>query len=60
MKLLSMRLGGQDRSGIIIGSEALDVSAIFSTARLEDALDLFTFGVEELLDLAARISATRT
>jgi acylpyruvate hydrolase len=56
MKLLSMRLGGQDRAGMVIGSEVLDVSAIFSTTPLEDALDLFATGAEGLLNLAARIS----
>ncbi|HEY7914756.1 MAG TPA: fumarylacetoacetate hydrolase family protein [Blastocatellia bacterium] len=41
MKLLSMKLDGEDRAGILIGDEALDLRAVDSSmATCKDALDI--------------------
>jgi 2-keto-4-pentenoate hydratase/2-oxohepta-3-ene-1,7-dioic acid hydratase in catechol pathway len=67
MKLLSMKVDGEDRGGIVIGNDALDVTAAVGLLRasgampeaetetfFRDALDLYRAGTDWLNGLAAR------
>jgi acylpyruvate hydrolase len=57
MKLLSMKLNGEDRAGIIIGDEALDVNAIDrSSAIFKDALDLTLSGARRLNEIRSHLA----
>jgi 2-keto-4-pentenoate hydratase/2-oxohepta-3-ene-1,7-dioic acid hydratase in catechol pathway len=69
MKLLSMRVDNQDRGAMLIGEEALDVTALSvildgrdesldarPVGQFRDALDLYRAGAERLRELASRIS----
>jgi 2-keto-4-pentenoate hydratase/2-oxohepta-3-ene-1,7-dioic acid hydratase in catechol pathway len=68
MKLLSMRVDDQDRAGMLVGEEALDVAAFFVISEgsderrassapgpLRDALDLYRAGAEWLQEVRSRI-----
>jgi 2-keto-4-pentenoate hydratase/2-oxohepta-3-ene-1,7-dioic acid hydratase in catechol pathway len=54
MKLLSMRVGGENHAGVVIGDNVLDVTAFLAArpegegqgVKLEDALDLYNYGIE--------------
>ena len=72
MKLLSMKAGGKNNAGIVIGDEVLDVSAYIDSRgatiqrescvpkeHLEDALDLFHQGIERLQPIVTRIESDR-
>jgi 2-keto-4-pentenoate hydratase/2-oxohepta-3-ene-1,7-dioic acid hydratase in catechol pathway len=69
MKLLSMKLGNENRAGIVIGEEVLDVSKYldsrgvlvqnepreFMPDGFEDALAVYQLGIEKFLPLVSRI-----
>ncbi len=69
MKLLSMKLGNENRAGIVIGEEVLDVSAYLDSRGVliqnepdeimpdlfEDALAVYQLGIEKFLPLVSRI-----
>ena len=66
MKLLSMKIDGQDRAGILIGEEALDVTAFSEISErsgnkiagpLADALDLYLAGIERLEEITSQIAS---
>jgi 2-keto-4-pentenoate hydratase/2-oxohepta-3-ene-1,7-dioic acid hydratase in catechol pathway len=72
MKLLSMKVGNQDHAGMLIGEEALDVTAFCvildgkdespvssATRRFQDALDLYHAGTEWLQSIEPRIKDDR-
>lgn len=63
MKLLSMKVGDANHAGVAIGDEVLDVTAHINSGdaaiqheQLEDALDLYRLGVDQL---SALIEAAR-
>ena len=69
MKLLSMKIGGKDRAGILIGQEALDVTAFSEISErsgsgiagpLADALDLYLAGIGKLEEITSRIANDAT
>ena len=60
MKLLSMKVGGENHAGVVIGDEVLDVRAYVNSRgparadeRLEDALDLLRWGSEGLKQIVS-------
>ncbi|HKP10881.1 MAG TPA: fumarylacetoacetate hydrolase family protein [Blastocatellia bacterium] len=68
MKLLSMKIGGANHAGVVIGDEVLDVTAYIDSRggarpreqpepnpRLEDALDLFRYDVGALGEIVSRL-----
>jgi acylpyruvate hydrolase len=66
MKYLSMRVGDEDRAAIVVGDQALDVTAYCKVAEatdatcqihlpLIDALDLHGLGREALQDIVSRV-----
>src|ERR1051325_9757224 len=66
MKYLSMRVGQEDRAAIVVGDQALDVTAYCKVAEatgatcqirvpLIDALDLHGLGREALQDIVSRV-----
>jgi len=59
MKLLSMKAGGRNRAGIVVGDEALDVTEFTEGAEGEfhDAIDLYRRGAEWLQQLMARLES---
>ncbi|HST22152.1 MAG TPA: fumarylacetoacetate hydrolase family protein [Blastocatellia bacterium] len=66
MKLLSMKIDGRDRAGILIGEEALDVTAFSEISErsgnelagpLADALDLYLAGIERLKEITSRFNS---
>ncbi|HKP87677.1 MAG TPA: fumarylacetoacetate hydrolase family protein [Blastocatellia bacterium] len=62
MKLLSMRVDNQDRAGILIGEEAIDVTAFLMNfegrgGQFRDALDLYREGTESLKGIETRIKS---
>jgi 2-keto-4-pentenoate hydratase/2-oxohepta-3-ene-1,7-dioic acid hydratase in catechol pathway len=57
MKLLSMKLNGEDRAGILIGDEALDVTAVDSSlANCKDGLDLILSGPGRLNAIRSQLA----
>jgi 2-keto-4-pentenoate hydratase/2-oxohepta-3-ene-1,7-dioic acid hydratase in catechol pathway len=73
MKFLSMKLGGANRAGVVIGDEVLDVSAYHGSVGVtaqgaareaaafpvQDALDLYRLGVDTLAQVVVRIETDR-
>ena len=70
MKLLSMKVDGDDRGGIVIGNDALDVTAVVGLLRADgavpaaeseavfrDALALYRAGTDWLKTLVSRVDA---
>ena len=74
MKLLSMKLGNENRAGIVIGDEVLDVSKYldsrgvliqnepreFMPDGFEDALAVYQLGIEKFLPLVSHIENDQT
>ncbi|MGA9772591.1 MAG: fumarylacetoacetate hydrolase family protein [Blastocatellia bacterium] len=73
MKLLSMKIDGYDRAGIIIGEEALDVTAFLKLSsenressgheiggQFSDALDLYRAGTARLYEITSRFDGDQT
>jgi hypothetical protein len=65
-----MKIGGENNAGIVVGDEVLDVSAyagagtaaiegepLAPNQRLEDALDLYGLGIEQLRAIVARVES---
>jgi len=66
MKLFSMKIDGKDRAGVLIGEEALDVTAFSEISEqsgneivgpLADALDLYLAGIERLEEIASQVAS---